>query len=776
MNRFFKSSICGAFIAVTLMTPATAWPAAKNNPPIIERIEFHDIPMAEALRLLSDQYRLNVITSKKAADVRVTMFLNKVTPEDVLETLAKTYNLWYRKDANSNIYRMYTAEEFRLGNVEANREHVKVFTARYQNVLSIAYAVQNLYPERVQMALGQEQDEIYQDLQNRFRRFDLLANRSTIDTGTNNGGGNNNLNNNSNFNNQNNNNQNNNNRNNRGNRSGRGNFQANNRGNVLSLLSNEELQKNLQDVISGNIQASTGQISQHIQEDAPIFLTLLKNQNNILVRTRDPMAIREIEKLIGNLDKPPITVLLEVKILSVALNDDYSSTFEFSIGDDNINITESSDPNFTSIANNATDLVRGALGDPSIVAGYLSKNLTARLKLLEDEGRITELATPVVSTANQEVSRITLAEERPITVDFNVSTSNTTATGSGTVVNQIRNDPVVERQQIGTTLIMTPSISKDNSVNLNLLIDQSAISPVQSEIPVDTGSGTIQNVPVDVVSRKSFAGNIVIQNNMPVAIGGLITERASDAEKKVPVLGDIPVLGMLFTDELRERKREELIIIIQPHIMSNGEKDFKFSKDFLDRNSVHPYTKNQDNLDIYSNDGGVHKDYKLEQPYKEYRFQDKQDSHRWNSPEQERKKQRKADKRKNAAQQTYIELTKYASKAVRLPAHEREQVSGIRPTELARKNDVDLLKINNGSLRAVPVASWKKGGVHVTALEVHNISSSPVKVDHRKLNGRWLASTIEDTTLAPDRQFGDSTYLYLVSAQPFWDIIDKAGQ
>ena len=102
-----------------------------------------------------------------------------------------------RKDPHSHIYRMYTADEFRLGNVEANREHVKVLTARYQNVLSIAYAIQNLYPERVQMELGEEQDELYQDLQARFRRFDLIANRSTIDIGNQNRG----LGNNGNFNN-----------------------------------------------------------------------------------------------------------------------------------------------------------------------------------------------------------------------------------------------------------------------------------------------------------------------------------------------------------------------------------------------------------------------------------------------------------------------------------------------------------------------------------------------------------------------------------------------
>ena len=91
-----------------------------NQP--IEQIEFRSISIGDALRILSEQSELNIVASKKAADRPVTMFLRHITPMEVLDALAKTNNLLYKHDDESNIIRLYTAEEYRSEQVEYRKE------------------------------------------------------------------------------------------------------------------------------------------------------------------------------------------------------------------------------------------------------------------------------------------------------------------------------------------------------------------------------------------------------------------------------------------------------------------------------------------------------------------------------------------------------------------------------------------------------------------------------------------------------------------------------
>ena len=818
LKRFVAGYLCVSLTFSALLPVRAGFAANKQT--LVEHIELHDVPLSDVLRVLSDQYGLNVVASKKAAEVSVTMFLNSVTPQDILETLSRTYNLWYKKESQSNIYRLYTAEEFRLGNVDSNREHVQVFTARFQNVLSIAYAIQNLFPERISIQLGQEENVLIQDLQTRFRKFDLFAGRSSMNqnggsqtggnrngntgTGGNTGfGGNTGMNggsgstsfssSSSSFTNGFN----------TGNAQG-GNNQ-NGPGNPQALLNNTELEKNLQNVVSGNMEADREQVKKAISEDARIYITVLKNQNNILVRTRDPMAIQEIERLITELDKPPITVLLEVKILSVALLDGFNSVFDIAFADKSSSLAGSRTPistttttttqtdgaaptsNSSTTSSISSDTVNtlklvgtgvasvaGAeVFGPALMAKIVSDQFETKLQLLEQEGRVTELATPMVSTANQEVSRINLVNEVPIVRTYNFVTSNGggTLNGGGNQVGRL--EPQVSTEQIGTTLIMTPSISKDKSVNLNLLIDRSALSTTPSKIPVENGQGQIEEVPVDTVERRSYAGNVIMKDNTPMAIGGLITERAADSESKVPVLGDVPGLGFFFKDQARKRSREELVIIITPHIIENMQEGNRLSQEIVEHNSVHPSAKTQENLNIYTNDKAEHKDYQLEKPFKEYRGQDQLDPYKWqNQPEMNRdapavEKPTPSDRPHitQEAQQIYMQLTRYAAKAVRVPPEQRERVPMIQPAFVRKQRVLDLFR--KPSVHVLPVASWHQGGIYVTALEVRNVDAASVQLDARHLKGTWLAATLESSTLSEQRELGDSTYLYLISGKPF---------
>ena len=179
--RFITTAILLAMLPCTL---SMAEPKTKSkviygiNQPI-EQIEFREITVGDALRVLSEQSNLNIVASKKAADIPVTMFLRRVTPMEVLDALAKTYNLWYQRDDDSSIVRLYTVEEYRLEQVEYRKEETEIFTLKNaKNALDLAETIQNLFSPRVRVSYGQNQQQLMTDLQQRFARFDLVDRRT----------------------------------------------------------------------------------------------------------------------------------------------------------------------------------------------------------------------------------------------------------------------------------------------------------------------------------------------------------------------------------------------------------------------------------------------------------------------------------------------------------------------------------------------------------------------------------------------------------------------
>lgn len=777
----------GMILSGQTAAAAPVRPQSRVNS-VIEQIEFREVTVGDALKILSDQSEINIIASKEAAAIPVTMFLRRVTAMEVIEALAKTYNLWYQRDADSNIVRIYTVKEYRLEEVEFKKEETEIFTMKNaKNALDLAETVKNLFSERVQLSYGKNQTELMTDLSQRFQRFNMIDGRSTLSGGRGGGGGG-------------------------GGRSGGGGGGSSinagsggisgNRVGVSasgqSGLSNREIEMDEQlrvstdmlrkfagdakngaeGLIAGDAGQNLGMLTTAIRHQAPIYVGVIKHQNRVLVRTRDQDAMDEIRWLYKKLDTESSMLLMEVKVLSIDLSDGYNSLFDFKIKSNNANVS----------TNNATQTIgavealdsglrsAAAVFDPSLLATVVSNNFEARLQLLEKEGRVTELATPMLLTTNQEVSRVFVGEERPIISGYSAS-ATTAATGSlaGTVVSTPILVPETDVRAIGTTLLLTPNINADRTVSIQLLVEQSTLSAGQGTIPVQIGN-TLQDANIDLVQERTFSGTIVAKDATAVAVGGLIEEAAGNSEKKVPILGDIPGLGFFFREDAKSRARKELVIIVKPHIMETPAEAEPVSQAMLEENSVHPNALDAGSLDIYSNPDKRHKGYVLEQPYQEYSKQDVFDKYRGRGDSREFRQKSPVTQRTDsgalpANQQVYVDLTRYASEAVRLPGAERRIDPKITPVSIRQFEQVDLTY--DARITAMPVAAWRQGGIYVTVLELHNISADKLSVDYRHLKGRWLASTIENEVL--DGQ-NNVTYLYLVSSQPFEEIMALANR
>ncbi|MCX7103586.1 MAG: DUF3438 family protein [Methylobacter sp.] len=520
------------------------------------------------------------------------------------------------------------------------------------------------------------------------------------------------------------------------------------------------------------------------RHQAPIFVGVIKHQNRVLVRTRDIDAMNEIRSIHKRLDMESSMLLMEVKVLSIDLSDGYDSLFDFKVKSNNANVATGGATNTVGASELLDTGIRAAsaaIPNPAMLATVVSNNFEARLQLLEKENRVTQLATPMLLTSNQEVSSFLMGSTVPIVVSYTGGSTTTTGGGinSPAITQTLQASPVYEQRTIGNTLLLTPNINTDNTVSVQIVVEEAALLKNGATILVPVTDQAPQERLIDIVTEKTFSGSVIAKSGTAVAVGGIIQENAGGLQNKVPILGDIPGLGFFFREDHQARARTELVIIIKPHIINSPVEAESISKEMLANNSVHPNAVNADSLDIYSNPDKRHKGYVLEQPYKEYAKQDVFDKYRGLGDSREFSSklpisQQSESEAMPANQQVYVELTRYASEAVRVSGAERKVDPKITPVRLSQFKAVDLTY--DARIKALPIAEWKQGGIYVTAVELHNASPDKISVDYRHLKGKWLASTVESESLEGRNRDNSVTYLYLISSQPFEETMAEANR
>jgi type II secretory pathway component GspD/PulD (secretin) len=157
-----------------------------------------------------------------------------------------------------------------------------------------------------------------------------------------------------------------------------------------------------------------------------------------------------------------------------------------------------------------------------------------------------------VRTLNNQAALIKVGTDKPF---FRRSAITTTVAGSAP---QISEDVQVQSITIGTVLALTPQISEDGWITLD-------ISPVITRL-VDTVTGPL-NTTAPEVDIKQTTSLVRIRENTTIVLGGLIQNERYKTERKVPLLGDIPILGYPFRGVFESKRRTELVIFITPTIV-----------------------------------------------------------------------------------------------------------------------------------------------------------------------------------------------------------------
>jgi general secretion pathway protein D len=173
------------------------------------------------------------------------------------------------------------------------------------------------------------------------------------------------------------------------------------------------------------------------------------------------------------------------------------------------------------------------------------------LRALEKIGKLDVLSRPYLLASENQQATITVGEEVPYL-------TNSRVTDAGQTVN------TVEYRDIGIILSVTPYIGPDGMV----------IMDVSQEISSLTGRTITvsEDFDAEIYAKRSAETRVAVANGQTVVIGGLMQDRITDTDSKVPLLGDIPILGGLFRRTQHEKAKTELLIFLCPQTaMSQAE-------------------------------------------------------------------------------------------------------------------------------------------------------------------------------------------------------------
>jgi len=320
-----------------------------------------------------------------------------------------------------------------------------------------------------------------------------------------------------------------------------------------------------------------------------IYLSLNYEHSLLLVRTTDQAATQEIETLVEHLDMDVPQVILEMKILQLDVGD--GLTAGVSIDANNTNeqfITSSRDPvtgqpTGVQFVGNEEALGLGNFAtEPAATLAYrfISDEIRARIDLLASDNRVEVIATPVLIATNNRSAKIEVGEERIITIG--ASTDQITSPLTGAVQTVVTTE--TEKRTIGIVLDILPRINDDGTVTLSVYQESTTLKPKNNSIQVGT-----ETVLIDSVDTANVDATVVARDSHTIAVGGLIRTENANNDSKVPLLGDIPVLGAAFQRKEKSNRKTEIILLITPHLIKPGDDGMERSRRLAERLSDHQW-------------------------------------------------------------------------------------------------------------------------------------------------------------------------------------------
>ncbi len=204
-------------------------------------------------------------------------------------------------------------------------------------------------------------------------------------------------------------------------------------------------------------------------------------------------------------------------------------------------------------------IVKGQINIPGVGTVL---NLGALASALETEDNANILSTPDLLTLDNEQAKIVVGQNIPL-VTGSYAQTGTTAT--------ITPFQTYDRKDVGLTLQIKPQISEGGSIQLQIYQEVSSVDAT-----------TLNNPSGPTTNLRSIDSTVLVDDGQIIVLGGLIQNSVSESVSKVPVLGDLPYVGNLFSFKNRTRTKTDLMVFLRPHVLRNENGYAKLTNDRYD--------------------------------------------------------------------------------------------------------------------------------------------------------------------------------------------------
>ena len=312
--------------------------------------------------------------------------------------------------------------------------------------------------------------------------------------------------------------------------------------------------------------AQPGQPARTGGKEAEVFLIADESTNKIIVAA-SPLEWEIYKGVLDELDKPQPQVLVEVWIVEVSSNDQFNLGVDWQTRGPQFDARVGPSVQEVGLASSTGTGLGDVFGDQGYKRGfnvlvrsfsntrvtiggktYLVPDIDAYLKALSETTKTKVLGSPKLLTLNKEEASVNVTNE--------ISISQSQITGAGDTRDVVEN---FERQKVGITLKFTPQINADGFVIMT--VDLKVSSIVGADI---TEAGTRP-----VIAERTTLNKVRVENGQTIVISGLRRHDTAKTVVRVPVLGRIPLVGLLFRSTSTIDQQTNLMIFITPHIVTD---------------------------------------------------------------------------------------------------------------------------------------------------------------------------------------------------------------
>ncbi|HSV98197.1 MAG TPA: secretin N-terminal domain-containing protein [Spirochaetota bacterium] len=290
-------------------------------------------------------------------------------------------------------------------------------------------------------------------------------------------------------------------------------------------------------------------------------LSIIANKDtNSLIISATPQEFAEIERIVRELDIVREQVLIEALIVEVSAENSWGFGIDWMLGDQSgRHIYGGSSimgnaPNYT-VPDGLTGKTLAVPLSTGFQLGYLADRSILGYILLNAQGtdkNFNVLSTPQILTIDNQEAELNVGEEIPVPTNNRISDTGVQFY-------------TFEYKPVGVKLKITPHITQKNRITLDLYQE------VNSVLGTTTVSSTGAIIPPKL-GKRDIRTKISVHDGKTIVVGGLIRNDKSVTEVKVPVLGDIPLLGWFFKRKTVEYTKTNLLVFITPHIVTKPER------------------------------------------------------------------------------------------------------------------------------------------------------------------------------------------------------------